>query len=839
MCIPYNVRNFIFIAVDAVAFSSVEGCMKKLAVGFLAALTVLAAGILAVSCNSAINEKIGTVVLDFGEGNRSLGSDALPLLSDSRILIEGEGGLSGSFRKEFSSAEGVSLSFPVGDEVGLKVSVLTPAARWSSAVQRFTVEPGTNAVSVKLKKNVSGLHNLLFTQTELYVGGTYKLHFDMDGKNFQTDNTSDRYSFVRDSKGQLCVRYNDGGVKLARYTSEGEPAGSPVSDSGIEFLANDYTTGKLYGFSAGALKKIKEDLSSTSPFSPSPPISGPFSVDNGIFTWGDIASSKIYLWKDGTVAAALPHGDFSHQALEYRLGHNDGFKVKDIFIRGGYVYLLLAAVRNDVPHGLYSIGAVLKWKIGTDASGTPRFEGAPVVIGKSAGNPAVENGVLKTYDYSKNFYGAVKVIGFDDENLYIADDGFDAAYVDDYPRIVKNRNRIAALNMKTNEIRFTEAGSAKWYDERKEWAGTKTIVWNYGGTSYYQVETGAENPLPIPFADNTKHLTDVFCYDAAGNLYVANNVSPSYKVYRFALKDDGSYGSDDKQAISVMPDAMAVSVSSIAADAGKTILFYYQKPSGSLSNHEIKRLAWPTDTFFSAATASAITLADLGENSTVTALAANKDGIFVAVKTVTGKDTANEKYMIRVKKYAHTPLSGGSASVSGIVTVVGETSANYDSSDRDKYINENLNALYIKDGILYGLITKQKGYALESSSGSHSKEVFIGGKLIKMGETASFDDYAGSSAVTLYENEGFTPETSGKFAPCRFIAIKPKKLVIASKGYYGKFIKDDGPYNPVTEQKIYKKVFVFDIGNWANPDETVTQAGFSKDLSYCNGFSWQ
>ena len=500
----------------------------------------------------------------------------------------------------------------------------------------------------------------------------------------------------------------------------------------------------------------------------------------------------------------------------------------------------MAAVRDKDPRGLYSLGAVLKWKIGTDpASGNPRFEGSPVVLGKSAGSPVIENGVLKNYDYSKNFYGAVKVIGFDEENIYIADDGFDAAYFAENPHIVKNRNRIATLNIATNTLSFLDERTAKWYNEWKEWAGTKTIVWDYSGSSYYLVETGAENPLPADFATG---LTDVFCYDAAGNLYVAKK-TPVKEVHRFTLKDDGSYDSGGDKSISVVPEAMAVSVSSIAADAGKTILFYYQKPSSYPFKHKIERLAWPTDTFSSAATQSAITLADLGQYDTVTAMAANKDGIFVAVKSVNDKNNQNERYMIRVKKYAHKLLDyTASISADETVTVIDETSTNYPNvpphswtaEQANAYINENLNALYIKDGILYGLITKQKGAA--TGMGSYSTEVFIGGKLIKIGETgASF----GSPAVTLYERTGLTPETSGRFAPYRFIAIKPKKLVIASKGYYGKLINNDNPWNPITEKKTYKKVFVFDIGNWANPAETITQAGFSKDLDYCHGFMWK
>ncbi|EMB22383.1 hypothetical protein [Treponema denticola] len=790
------------------------------------------------SCNLFLKEEYGELILSFDgtlpDGARALGPDGLPILSTTsmKINIIREDGY--TVIRELDAEEPKSLVelIPVGEKIEISVTAYNASSQWSGKTVH-TVTSGQNHVRVLLNKNVSGLKNLLFTQTKTtdpYGSDSYNLTFYMSGKEINAPQSQLQHNFGRDSKGRLYISVKNGDPYIYRYMSEGVYDTNKQLASDADFLANDYTTGKMYGLSGSAISKIEENLSLTSLPAPLPSVSAPFAVDNGIFTWASIGLSVIHLWKAG-IAPPGVHGSFSAQATEYKLGTNDGFAIKDIFIRNGYVYLLLAAVRDKDPRGLYSLGAVLKWKIGTNpASGYPQFEGTPVVLGKSAGSPVIENGVLKNYDYSKSFYGAVKVIGFDEENIYIADDGFDAAYVDDYPRIVKNRNRIAALNITTNALSFSDERTAKWYNEWKEWAGTKTIVWDYSGSSYYQVETGAENPLPAAFATG---LTDVFCYDAAGNLYVAKEM-PAKEVHRFELKDDGSYGSGVNKSISVMPDAMAVSVSSIAADAGKTILFYYKAPSGSPYTHKIERLAWPTDSFTpSVPPPPAITLADLGQNDTVTALAANKDGIFAAVKTVTNKGSANEKYKLTVKKYAHTPLTGSSTTVSGTVTVVGETSANYDSSDRDKYINENLNALYIKDGILYGLITKQKGAA--TGMNSDSTEVFIGGKLVKIGEAgASF----GSPAVTLYERTGFTPETSGRFAPYRFIAIKPKKLVIASKGYYGKLINNDNPLNPVTDKKTYKKVFVFDIGNWANPAETITQVGFSKDLYYSNGFYW-
>ena len=396
---------------------------------------------------------------------------------------------------------------------------------------------------------------------------------------------------------------------------------------------------------------------------------------------------------------------------------------------------------------------------------------------------------------------------------------------------------------------FSDAGPAKWYDEWKEWRtpNTKMIVWeslydgsSRSGMSYYQVEKGDENLLGAnsfitsDVSNPTGVLySDVFCYDSAGNFYVSGKDNSDEKLYRYVLKDDGNYETDGEKDISEKPTTIAVSVSSVPDDAGKTILFYYFE---SGNDHNIGRLAWYTDDFANAVQRRNITLNDLGQNDTVTAMAANKDGIFVAVKTVTGKDSPNEKYKITVKKYAHQPL-GSPAIISAVetVTVVDETSTNYPNvvvppshwtaEQANAYINEDLNALYISDGVLYGLTTNQKGYIKDIFS--KATEVFIGGKLLKIGNTKSL----GSYVVVLYKNDGLRPATSGEFAPYRFIAVKPKKLVIASDGYYG---KGTAPRNK-------NKVFVFDIGNWAHPDETVTQTriNLSKQLGYSgNSFIW-
>ncbi|WP_444818677.1 hypothetical protein E4N82_10980 [Treponema denticola] len=807
--------------------------MKKTLIFILMILVLIVS-----SCNLFLKEEYGELIVSFDgtlpDGARALDSNGLPVLSSSpmKINIIREDGY--TITRELGAEEPKSLVelVPVGEKIEIIVTAINPSGQWSGRAFH-TVVSGQNHVKVLLNKNISGLNNLLFTQTkDLFSTPPYNLTLYMNGKEINAHPSQSEYSFGRDSLGRLYISVNEGNSHVSRYTSEGELV-NHVMES-IVYFACDYTTRKMYGINgSGGVYEIDENFSISSL---TPPLNlshydGAAAIDNNLVVWiCDDGSNPLKIQ-----AKNLDGSHPSETEIKDHIKITDckESEVKDMFIRGKYVYVLFNTMNDELTgnsRNLYSLGGIVRYNIND-------LDEDPIKIGfEDDPDFDDDNGVLEDYDYSKNFYGAVKVIGFDEENIYIADDGFYAADTPAGARIVKNRNRIAALNIATNALSFSDAGPAKWYNEWKEWRtpNTKMVVWNGGGSSYYQVERGDEDlSSAYPFITSSGVLySDVFCYDSAGNFYVSGKAGGDEKLYRYVLKDDGSYDSGGDKPISVVPDAMAVSVSSIDVDVGKTILFYYKAPSVSPYTHKIERLAWPTDSFSSAAPAHEIKLADLGPYDTVTAMAANKDGIFVAVKTVNDKNNQNERYMIRVKKYAHTPLSSGSASVSGTVSVVSETLANY--GQPNEYLNENLNALYIKDGILYGLITKQKGAT--TGMGSYSTEVFIGGKLVKIGETgASF----GSPTVTLYERTGLTPETSGRFAPYRFIAIKPKKLVIASKGYYGKLINNGDPHNPVTEKKTYKKVFVFDIGNWANPDKTVTQAGFSKELDYCNGFSWK
>ena len=269
-------------------------------------------------------------------GARALDANGLSVLSSSpmKINIIREDGY--TVTRELGAEEPKSLIelVPVGEKIEIIVTAINPSGQWSGRASH-TVVSGQNHVRVLLNKNISGLKNLLFTHKKTDDLSTpYNLTLYMSGKEINAPQSQLQHNFGRDSKGRLYISVKNGDPYIYRYMSEGVYDTNKQLASDADFLANDYTTGKMYGLSGSAISKIEENLSLTSLPAPLPSVSAPFAVDNGIFTWASIGLSVIHLWKAG-IAPPGVHGSFSAQAHEYHLGTNDGFAIKDIFIRNG------------------------------------------------------------------------------------------------------------------------------------------------------------------------------------------------------------------------------------------------------------------------------------------------------------------------------------------------------------------------------------------------------------------------------------------------------------------------------------------------------------------------
>ena len=258
--------------------------------------------------------------------------------------------------------------------------------------------------------------------------------------------------------------------------------------------------------------------------------------------------------------------------------------------------------------------------------------------------------------------------------------------------------------------------------------------------------------------DNT--LSDIFCYDQDGNLYIVCTVSGATKVRRFEL-NDGSYDSTYESAtLDNEPTAIAVDISN-----GKNCLYYaYEKDNNSKST--IKKYEW-SNNFTTGKISNVITETAIEFWIGITALAANKDGLFAAIKNI---DSSNNIYKLTVKKYE----KDGSATNCEVFTHKAENSHSSNTS-YDSYTGA-INALQIRNNILYGImseVTQHNTYGGTQYSVDGFKN---GSRLYDFGKTD--ESLPKSELIT----KSYIDKYKVGYGFYRFIAVQENKLVIASDG---------------------------------------------------------
>ena len=770
------------------------------------------------SCNQAVNGEYATVVLDLGgsaSGARAIGQNGLPFLKDTHITIEAVGRVGGTFVKEFAPGEAgsIALRFIAGDTVRLRVKASNASGIWSGSTT-FTVEEGINAVAVQLNKTISGAQALTFSKTS---SSSPTFNFTVGGKSLLPSFSGQGLpAFCRDGKGNI---YIGNGNTLRFYTSEGDSSGTPTVVTGnIKQLVGDSKTGKVFLLDDN--KKLY-DVQAESPLSNWPSVS----LSSAGFSTGDarihliaVHGGQLFVFGRQTPAdnhlyvydiqshSAPPSLQLANQKLNAIAAPPSG--ITDMFVTDDALYLLRSDYAPDPDQygNVYSKGALIKYqynKLTKTISGGTEF---------GASDNGTQNGIVLTPDTS--FYGPLKFIGFDDDVLYIADDGVTFTYFNEAPRITANKNRIAAFNTSTNSLSFTDT-SATWEKEEKI-LPQKTLLWkarteenNTTVFDYYAVERANASLGVQPnlqSLSNTNYYTDIFCFDQAGNLYVVKEESSDYKVMCYEPTADGSY--DFANALTPLSNPFgtdkitAIAAGTIINGANEYNALYYCYEY-TASNYRIKRIRWQTTQDFSAAAMDS-SWSEIPEFSPVP-LAANKDGLFVATNGTSG---------FTIKKFKH------------------DGSLDVDMESHDDV--GTINALQIADGVLYAISTKQEI--------SYHPDFFnISGKLLKLGETGDdFDDDFDIDDALMYGGNGVSASSNSDFAPYRFIAVKPKKLVIASDGAYG--LEDKTSYN-----KNRVLIFTLDdsgdmVGDHPDlliPDSRIT---FSKELRYngdCGRFDWK
>lgn len=801
------------------------------------------------SCSFFLQEEYGTVTIDLEDVKlRSINSSTgLPKISECEleINIKPEGQSSVYKKIESDEPKFFQATFPVGISLEINIRINGPSSSWS-AHTKHTVKTGDNNIKLTLNKNAVSVAKLSFSVKD---DDPNKYEFKIAGKTIDISSTEPPI-FTRDSRGRLYIAYKEGRTwKLNRYESDGmENPFAP--SSGILFaitsaesvtLASDPVKGTVYAASNSKLYLIKDDGSTvtTSAAGLSIP-TGPFTVyDNKLFVLEPAPNPsdvnlKIYKIKDeyGSLIASQVGNPVSISKQQIKMETNYiQVDFKDILVKKDKIYLLFAK-KNLISPIFYSLGGMLEYTYNSsEIIETPQKWGFNDTADFDSQSSIITAG-------EAHFYGPVRFIGYDEQNIYIADDGCTIQKNDnDYK--IKNVNRIFSFNTSSKKLSSSSTEN-KWFEEHKSLVSPppspitgKVLLWEKNsnpnlGMVYYQVnyknDEGNYDNLPEAFIEGSnstgqiEYPTDIFCYDQEGHLYVVwNNTDNFYCVRRYEKKSDGSYDTVNvkEQALkgsgttplgsSKPPIAIAVDVSD---NTNGYLYCSYIDESDNNKNYIIKN-KWIKANGFNVVNGSPGIL-QVPVNETATAIAANEKGVFVAIKKeIQGPP---KKYSIRIYRCkANFTFPNG-------YYVVVENNTNHNSGD--SYSDKNITVMTILNDRLYYFISEQEGDVRPGTSQGQTVKVY--GELWEV--DGQLDDIHFN-----HNSENIWIRSQGYF-PYRIIKPIPGELIIASDGYYGKKTPNE------IENK--NKVLSFGINSLNFKD---TKAKFSRELSYPGqgGFEWK
>lgn len=817
--------------------------MKRFVLGKLFIISAALIVLSFISCNQNLKEEngMGKVVISLGNTARNVNTEGLPILDkDNTTIMINVGGESEHHHHTHRIYYGskISVEFPIGTEITVNVIVSTPAGVQWRGEKSLTVAAGVNNVSLELSKTPSYVPGVGFSlngeQLFIKIGSNGIKHNLTVSKDFTP-------KIKQDGIGRVCVLYKDNtpapATHLTRYTVEGEAdtafnkAVSKLSwnnqnfMNNIENIAVDIETGNIFliekegissaGFRIYCITKEAKDFKYCSGNLSEVKVKAAAAYNGTLFLAGmKDNSTKLLAYRTGlksenNMLVLATHGA---TVIENISPENNGkTDCNDIHADDTGVYVLLSS--TSLKGNIYSVGQINRYKYDGE-----NFEGKAKV--GCVDKDKLQNGGIPfdgDKDYYSKFSKPVAFTSWNNDNLYIADDGINIVYKEasENFRVDGNKNRIATFIKGDNMLDFhlyaNISSDTTWYEEypKYEQPNTPVLSWEKGdgttavyGMKYWTSSDGTEafsneNKLWESTASTIKP-TDIFCYDQDGNLYIFYKNGNYNKVKRFEL-NGGSYDSTDESFATLdnEPTAIAVDISN-----GKNCLYYAYKTSAT-NKCFIKK--------YESGNTSLVTKIE-NAGTTITALAANKDGLFAAIKNV---DNANT-YTLTVKKY--NKENGG---VSGSVNVVeNEPSATPPAGGLQYEYNSAINALQIKGGILYGIMskekrTKQSGRVCDFNNGS---------SLYGFGKT---DESLSKSELI---NKSYNNTDNVGYGFYRFIAVQEqkKKLVIASDG--AAWIKD--------QSKIANcnKVFVYDLDKKITTEED-SACNLSKELALDIGLS--
>lgn len=836
--------------------------MKRFVLGKLFIISAALIVLSFISCNQNLKEEngMGKVVISLGNTARSLNSEGLPILDkDNTTIIITVGGESEHHHHTHRIYYGskISVEFPIGTEITVTVIVSTPAGVQWRGEKTLTVAAGVNNVSLELSKTPSYVQDVGFSlngeQLSIKIGSkaispTLAVYSGFTPK------------IKRDGIGRVYVLYkdkNDSEKYLTRYTVEGEAdtafnkAVSKLSwnnqnfMNNIENIAVDTETGNIFliekegilpaGFRIYCITKEAENFKYYSGNPSGVKVKAAAAYNGTLFLAGiKDNDTKLLAYKtelktvgERNELTLAPAGETVIATISPE-GQSGKTDCNDIHADDTGVYVLLSS--TSLKGNIYSVGQINSYEYDYN-------NGSFGTNVKTAGRTTMqlENGGI-AYDNRYKFLSKpIAFIGWYDDYLHIADDGINIVYKEasENFRVDGNKNKGAEFNKTTNNLAIYDLhydlpnSDITWYEEHSAYKqpNTPVLSWEKGThgmkywTSAYGKEAFSNENKLWESTDPSIKPTDIFCYDQDGNLYIVYIKDNDKKVRRFELasNEQGFYYDTDSEQyaeleLSNEPTAIAVDISN-----GKNCLYYAYKTS-SANECFIKKYNWLIN-FKEGAKDEDFEIKEIPPVSIITALAANKDGLFAAIKNV----YAN-KYSLAVKKYKKENGVVSGSDYSSVYVVQDEPSETSPSSGLHDEYNSAINALQINNGSLYGIMskekrTKQSGRVCDFNNGS---------TLYDLGETK---ESLSKLKKPIEKNYDDTVKVGYGFY--RFIAVKENKLVIASDG--AAWITDPPP---TAIEKNCNKVFVYDLKKNSTKEED-SACKLSKELAVDSSSSLQ
>lgn len=807
------------------------------------------------ACNGMLTGgDTGMVRVVIGGGTaRSVDGKGLPALNEKNTVITITDEEGTALARETTS---VTVTLPIGTKITVKAVVTTAAGEWHGS-EKHTVTAGDNFIAVKLSKTLKVAANLLFSITGENSSGSNIVSLSTQNGTKLLDGIliGTKPRTARDRIGRLYVLYDDisSARHLKRFDVEGkEDAGfgghlttalpSSVTIGDIDNIAIDIDDNYIFLFKQKTVYCFKEKddhsfksfghddflLSSTEARAVAVDHEVLFAVYDQTLFAGEFefvnlptpGNNKTLKFKSATPARQ----NLDKLRSNFAFG-NDLPDCTGLFADDDGVYCLLTQ-RKEEAGKKYALGQLVRYE----------YSGSALTKKTEIGlNPAAPTADPIAFN-AQYFSNPIGFIGYDEDNIYIADDGVNIEYLNENWRINGNKNRIAAFNRGNGSLSFSDSG-ATWFTEHAVYKkpNTKILLWEKQSPAMvlspmnYWISTdgteafSATNKL---FEDSVQP-TDVFCYDQDGNLYILWKGSSGYNVRRFALKEDGTY---NKPGVDLTLTSYTVPTIAVDVSDGKNYLYYVYEDG---SNKHIQRYSWNSTSFDTATLDSTYGVHINSQDIFFTALAANKDGVFVGTRTM---NIAPAGYTLSVKKYdKQNGADKGTIDVGSFQKTPTEPT----SSPFAPYTKTIafVNDLQVLDGVLYAITSKEE-YGMKKTSFGYKADTFKNsGKLYKIGSTK--DGFSGSAVELAKKDPVGAAGNEVGYGFYRFIAVKYDeaeriRLIIASDGAWGKKGLASSPDQPYC--KNADKVLEYDLKGSLQGEQN-SGGSFSKVLQE-SGFEW-